>query len=130
MKIRLLIAAAGLTLAAAGPALAAGPQYIHLDVSTGDRATEGSADLTVTTEGHGYRVRGTVGTTYGSSGCIVLRGVEKHLGMDFGGDDMTKVCGPHHSATVDSYTGHHNVVLLVDENGTLDWESKIVSLTG
>lgn len=130
MKLRLLSAAVGITLAASGPALAAGPQFIHLEVSTGNRATEGAADLHVTREGHGYRVRGTIGTSYGSTGCIVLRGVEKHFGMDFGGDDMTKVCGANRSATANSYTGHHNVVLLVDENGTLDWESKIVSLTG
>ena len=131
MRIRLLTATAvGITLAAAAPALASGPQYIHLGVSTGDRATSGAADLTVTREGSGYRVHGTVSTSYGSSGCIVLRGVEKHLGMDFGGDDMTKVCGANHSATVDRYTGHHNVVLVVDESGTLDFESKIVGLTG
>ena len=123
-------AACTAALLLATQAAAGGPQYIHLSVSTGDNSTSGAADLTVTAQHDGYRIRGTVYDDRGSHMCVTLRAVEMHLGSDFGGDDITRACTPGGSVSVDSLTRHHDVVLLVDEPGTVDFESKIVSLTG
>ncbi|MFD0332228.1 hypothetical protein ACFQZC_38550 [Streptacidiphilus monticola] len=53
-----------------------------------------------------------------------------HLGMDFGGNDVATACGSGHHKSFSRTTRHHQVVLLVDEGGTVDWESRIVTLTG
>ncbi|MFC5911808.1 hypothetical protein [Streptacidiphilus monticola] len=59
-----------------------------------------------------------------------MRAVEMHLGMDFGGNDVATACGSGHHKSFSRTTRHHQVVLLVDEGGTVDWESRIVTLTG
>jgi hypothetical protein len=127
-----LAAALLLTAAHAGGASAQGgrPQYVHLDVSTQDGTVAGHADLSVVRAGGGFRVTGSVTDEQYSRGCVTLKLVEMRFGMDFGGDTVTKVCGHGQSVAVDARTGHHQVVLQVDEPGSVDFESRIVTLTG
>lgn len=133
MRLRLaavLTASAAAVAVMAAPASAHDPQRIRLDVSTGDGQVSGYADLTVTAEHGGYWIRGTVTDAYQSHGCVTLKAVEMHWGMDFGGNTVAKACSPGKSVNVDSVSGHHYVVLQVDEPHTVDFESKIVKLTG
>jgi len=102
-------------------------QYISLDASSGDGSVSGHAQLVVTRDHGGYRVRGTV-TSYG--GCVKLKGVEMHLGVYFGGDPMGYVCGQGRHVDVNTYTGHSDVVLTAVINYGPDFDSRIVALTG
>ena len=134
-RSRTLLTAAGAlllaTASASGAAAQGGqPQYIHLDVSTQDRTTSGHADLNVVHSRNGFHVTGSVTNDRSSAGCVTLKAVEMHLGMDFGGDTVAKVCSKGQNVGVSTQTKHHQVVLQVDESGTVDFESRIVTLTG
>jgi len=140
MRTRLAVLTTAACIAGSGivPATAAATapvsrhvQFITLTASTGDGSTYGTAELTVTREGrHGYRLRGTVHDSQGSTQCLTLRATELHLGTDWGGDTVTRVCTAGATVTVDALTRHHDVVLMVHEPYTMNWESKIVKLTG
>ncbi len=135
MRTTLAVLAAAACIAGAVPSSAAAsgtpfPQQIRLDTSTGDGTVSGYAELVVTTQRGAYRVRGTVTDAWGSRGCVTLKVVQMHLGMDFGGNTVTRACIAGASVNVDTLTRHHDVVLMVDEPHTMDWESKIVKLTG
>ena len=61
---------------------------------------------------------------------VTLKAVEMHLGSDFGGNTITKACKKGQVVRVRSTSRHHSVVLQVDEPGSIDFESRIVTLTG
>ena len=106
------------------------PQHIHLHVSTQDGSVSGHADLVVVRAARGFHISGTVANDVDSQGCVTLKAVEMHMGLDFGGNTVRKVCGKGQSVLVSAQTGHHQVVLQVDEPDTVDFESRIVTLTG
>jgi hypothetical protein len=119
------MAAAALAVSAATAGAAGQYQAISLDAASGDSSVTGHAQLEVTREHSGFRVRGTV-TAYG--GCVELKLIEDHWGLYVGGDTVTRVCGPDHQVVVSAFTRHSDVVLTADIGPGFD--SAIVKLTG
>jgi hypothetical protein len=102
-------------------------QGVHLDATAGDGSSDGVADLTVTRESGGYRLRGSVGSV---KGCVELKAVNMHLGTYVGGDPVARVCGEDVRAGVDAWTHHTDVALSAIVPHGMDWDSRIVTLTG
>ncbi|MFD5565524.1 MULTISPECIES: hypothetical protein [Kitasatospora] len=102
-------------------------QSIALEASSGDVSAAGSARLTVTKEGDHYRVQGWVEANHG---CVELRAVNMHLGDYIGGDSILRTCDGDGRRLVNSTTRHTHVVLTAIVDGGMNWDSKIVKLTG
>ncbi|RAG85155.1 hypothetical protein DN069_13230 [Streptacidiphilus pinicola] len=100
-------------------------QAISLDAASGDSSVSGHAQLDVTREHGGFRVRGTV-TPY--RGCVELKAIEDHWGLYVGEDTITRACGHDHQVFVSAFTHHSDVVLTADVGPGYD--SRIVQLTG
>jgi hypothetical protein len=135
MRMRLAILAAVTVAAAlASPAAARdssagpGPQLLELTTTTGDGTVSGTADVSVTHEGTGYRVRGYVRDDRGSTGCVTLRAVELHAGTYFSADDIARACRSGQSVRVSAHTGHHYLVLTVVEPWTMNWDGRVTRL--
>lgn len=102
-------------------------QSVYLNIASGDDSSDGVSDLTVTRENGGYRLRGYVESV---KGCVELKAVNMHLGTYLGGDSVAKVCGDNVQTDVDAWTHHTDVVLTALVPHGMDWDSKIVTLTG
>ncbi|WP_345700498.1 hypothetical protein [Kitasatospora terrestris] len=102
-------------------------QSIYLHATAGDGSSDGVADLTVTKENNGYRLRGYIEAV---SGCVELRAVNMHLGSYLGGDVVKKTCEQNVHARINSWTHHTDVVLSAVVPHGPDWDSSIVTLTG
>ena len=102
-------------------------QSVHLDIASGDDSSDGVSDLTVTRENGGYRLRGYVESV---KGCVELKAVNMHFGSYLGGDPVARVCGSNVQTGVDAWTHHTDVVLTALVPHGMDWDSKIVTLTG
>ncbi|WP_157596637.1 hypothetical protein [Streptacidiphilus rugosus] len=123
----LAVAMTAAALAASTPTAEATGQYqaISLDAASGDSSVTGHAQLDVTREHGGFRVRGTVTA---DSGCVELKLIESHWGLYVGGDTVARVCGHDHHVSVSAFTRHSDVVLTADIGPGYD--SRIVKLTG
>ncbi|RAG81817.1 hypothetical protein DN069_30615 [Streptacidiphilus pinicola] len=102
-------------------------QSVRLSIASGHDSSDGVADLTVTRERGGYRLRGSVES---AKGCVELKAVTMHFGVYLGGDSVAKVCGDDVHAGVDAWTHHSDVVLTALVPHGMDGDSKIVTLTG
>ncbi|SEM14572.1 hypothetical protein [Streptacidiphilus jiangxiensis] len=102
-------------------------QSVYLQAVAGDDSADGVADLVVTRENGGYRLHGYVESV---KGCVELKAVNMHLGTYFGGDSIAKVCGTNVQSDVDAWTHHTDIVLTAIVPHGMDWDSRIVTLTG
>jgi hypothetical protein len=127
MKLHAVAAAAVGVLMLVGAALTRTPDYqtINLDAYSGDSSVSGHARLLVTRDHGAFHLRGEVTS---DRGCVVLKAVQMHLGLYFGSDQVTRVCGDDRHITVDSHTHHSDVVLTADVGPGYD--SRIVALSG